>query len=586
MEVIETLFSKDNEIVEKLQEYSYILDYNKIFFEHLGPELKKIFINKKDKIILKNFLEASQYEYGFLDTKIDLSKALSIYKKYADLNDYFCMYKMHLIYLCEYEKFNVPLSRVLEKIYLLKCFAYLPNYIDDWGLKLFEAIDIKLEIKQMLALEDKKLENHQLFFELLYNEKEKYNLSENDINLMKGVLFCNFSEEGIDSQIISFCTLNSLIPENEFDYAYYNAKNKCCYYRTNLKLENFLSDSDIEKFYKEIEDKKLYEFYGDYGNYLLDKNIRTTPEIIELIISSANEGYLFNSFRAYQCLLDFYGFDEIMQDYNKASTILNYLLDEIVFEKLSFSYFSLLTGFLIKYSKFPEKIISNYLIYVKEVNDFISATLTKIEKENQVFKDQEYYYAIKAYIYYFGFKGIEEQNFLKAIELLDKSNSITNKIYVQKNNEFFKYIIKKSMPSVSSDELKKAKKELIEFYYKNLNLKYQIVDRYIIGEDFFEGITRKKDDFCGLLIFNSTEKIFCSNVLDCFSKGLIKKFVKDYDGKAENKYKDDTCCICYTNKVSKIFIPCKHNFCDFCADKLEKESNKCPVCRTEYLCIL
>ena len=74
--------------------------------------------------------------------------------------------------------------------------------------------------------------------------------------------------------------------------------------------------------------------------------------------------------------------------------------------------------------------------------------------------------------------------------------------------------------------------------------------------------------------------------MDCFSKGLIKKFVKDYEGKAENKFKDDTCCICYTNKVSKIFIPCKHNFCDFCADKLEKESNKCPVCRTEYLCIL
>ena len=84
-----------------------------------------------------NFLEASSYEYGFFNRDKDLQKAFSIYKKYADLNDYFCMYKMHVIYLCEYEKFNVPLNRVLEKIYLLKCFAYVPNYVYDWRLSLF-----------------------------------------------------------------------------------------------------------------------------------------------------------------------------------------------------------------------------------------------------------------------------------------------------------------------------------------------------------------------------------------------------------------------------------------------------------------
>ena len=121
MEALDTIFSSENEIVEKLKGYAFKPDYKKIFFEHLGPELKKIFINKKDKVEFKNFFEASQYEYGFFDTEIDLQKAFSIYKKYADLNDYYCMYKMHVIYLCEYEKFNVPLNRVLEKIYLLKC---------------------------------------------------------------------------------------------------------------------------------------------------------------------------------------------------------------------------------------------------------------------------------------------------------------------------------------------------------------------------------------------------------------------------------------------------------------------------------
>ena len=101
MDDLENLFSIENEIVEKLKGYASTLDYKKIFFEHLGPELKKIFINKKNKVYLKNFLEALQYEYGFFDNKIDLQKAFDIYKKYADLNDYFCMYKMHVIYLCE-----------------------------------------------------------------------------------------------------------------------------------------------------------------------------------------------------------------------------------------------------------------------------------------------------------------------------------------------------------------------------------------------------------------------------------------------------------------------------------------------------
>ena len=589
MENLDTLFSTEIEVVEKLRTYAYKPDYKTIFFGHLGPELKKFFITKKDKVVLKNFLEASQYEYGFFDKEIDLPKAFSLYKKYADINDYFCMYKMHVIYLCEYEKFNVPFSRILEKIYLLKCFAYLPNYIDDWNIKLFETIDVAFEIAQILDLEDRNLEKHQLFFDLLSKEREKYNLSENDINLMRGVLFSHFTIEGSDLPVLSFCTMNSLIPENELDYAYYNAKNKSIFYDTLLKLDNVITDSEKEKFYKEIENKKLYEFYGDYGNYLLDKKIKANPEIIEIISDAANNGYIFNSYRAYQCLIDYYDFDEIMQDYTKASNILDYILDEVVFEKLSLGSFVLSMGFLIKYSKFPEKIISKYLIYVKEIDDYITSTIIKKEKENFELKDEEYYYAIKSYIYLFGFKDIEEQNLFKAIEYLDKGIGITKKFYVKKNFEFIKYKVKEllySKKEISYDEFIQAKKYLIELYYKELKLKDQIFDCYVIGEDFYEGITRKKDEYIALLIYNSTKNVFCRGIIDCFVKKDIKKFLKNNEGKIEKKFNDEICCICFTNKVNKVFIPCKHNFCDFCADKLEQNSNKCPVCRTQYFCIV
>ena len=49
MKNIDNLFSTDNEVVEKLKGYAKQLDYKRIFFEHLGPALNKLFINKKDK---------------------------------------------------------------------------------------------------------------------------------------------------------------------------------------------------------------------------------------------------------------------------------------------------------------------------------------------------------------------------------------------------------------------------------------------------------------------------------------------------------------------------------------------------------
>ena len=591
MEDIETIFSSENEVVEKLKEFVQQLDYKKIFFEHLGPELTKIYLKKKDKVFIKNFLEASQYEYGFFGKKIDLSKAFSLYKKYADLNDYFCMYKMHVIYLLEFEKFKVPFSRVLEKIYLLKCLAYLPNYIYDWNIKLFEKVDVLLETAQILDLEDNDLEKHQLFFELLYNQREKYNLSENDVNLMKGVLFCYFHKEDSDLYMISFCTLDSLIPKKNIivDYAYYHAKNRCIFFTNYLKLENTKSDAEIEAFYKEIENKKLYEFYADYGNYLLNKKENSNEEIIKVFTAGSKNGFIFCSFRNYQCLIDFYEFDEIMKDYDKAVNLLDLLLEEVIFEYIALKQFISLIGYLIKYSKFADKIISKYLIYVKEINNHINRVLIKKEKGKEPFlKEEEYLYGIKAYIYYFGFKDIEKQNLQKSIEYLDKESKITDKFYIKKQNEFFKYNMKKELYNlklISKDELLKARKELIELFYKDLYLKYQTMDCYVIGEDFFEGITRKKDEFIALEIYKYGQNIFCKTILDCLAKSKIKKFLKNHDYKIENKLKDEICGICYDNKINKMFIPCKHNCCSICYDKLEKDS-KCPFCRSTILCIV
>ena len=589
MEVLDDLFTKDQEIVDKLKENAMILDYKKIFFEHLGPELNKLFEAKKNKVIIKNFLVASQYEYGFFKKKIDLKKAFFLYKKYADQNDFYCMYKMHLIYLCEYDKFKIDFNRTLEQIYLYKCFAFLPNYYYDWRLKLFDKVDVILEIAKGLDLEDEDLKKHKLFFDLLLKNKDILHLSENDINLMKGIFHCYFCKQDKDDlNMISFNILNSisLNSKDKLDFAYYQAKNKCVFFRERFKLRNLLSDTEIETFYKEIENKNLYEFYSDYGNYLLDKRDKADTEIINILSLAAKEGDLFGSFRAYQSLIDYYDLDDLLIYYDKAVNIFDFLLDEIVFEKLMFSQFILLLGLLIKYSKFPEKLILKYLPYVKEINDFIDYVLENEEKTREKI---EHYYFIKSYIYYFGFKDIIEQNLQKSLEFIDKGLNITNEIYSKRRNHIFKYHIIKELNQkklISDDELIKEKKNLLKFYYDNLNMKYELIDCYIVGNDFYKGFTRKKDEFLAISIFKSAQNLFCKAIIDMKVKSEIKKFIKINEDLIEKRVNNDICCICYVNKVNKLFIPCGHYFCSYCSEILEKNNNICPYCRSKILLII
>ena len=588
MNTLDNLFSKKIEIVEKLKKNAVQLFYKKIFFEHLGPELKKIFDKKKDKVYYKHFYEASQYEYGFFDKEIDLLRAYLLYKKYADRNDYLCMYKMHVIHLCEYAKFHVPFSRVLEKIYLLKCYAYLPSFIEACDLKLFNKIDVKNEILEMIDLEDKNYEKHKIFFQLLDKEKEIYNLTKNDIKLMNAIVSSLFRGIDINLNSLSFSLLKSLVPITNLDYAYYKAKFRTLFLQDEKNI--IISDSEIEKLFKEIENKKLYEFYFDYGYYLTYINYNLNQKIFELFKISADKGYLVSNFALYQTGINYYDFYEIMENFDKITILLDCLLDAIIFDKIMINEFILLMGYLIKYSKFSKKIISKYLIYVKEINDYITPIIKKNERQNfkeSINEDEIYIFLDKAVIYYFGFKGIEEQNFQKAVKyfniILDNSDDIT----LRKNIEFFKFeiiLLKNSRKLISNNELIKEKKKLYSFFSENFSKK-EIIDYYLLAKDYFEGINNKKDEYIAFKFYESSQKIYFEHIVGCLIKHEIEQFLKSHEDKYEFKLKDEICCICYEEKVNKLFIPCKHCFCSLCANELEKKL-KCPVCRRKILLVI
>ena len=392
-------------------------------------------------------------------------------------------------------------------------------------------------------------------------------------------------EEYINLHSLYFSSLNSIVPKIQLDYSYYNAKIKSIYLQDE---KNIISESEIEKLFKEIKNKKLYEFYCDYGFYLINKTKNNlNQKILELFTIGADKAYSIYNFALYRCTINFYDFYEIIENYDKIIFLLDCMLDCIIFENLLFDEFILLMGYLIKYSKFSKNIISKYLIYVKEINYYITQILKKKERQKlkePIQEDEHCIFITKAYIYYFGFKGIEEQNTQKAVEYFNKDSDYN--INITRNFQFFKYELIQLMNSyklISNDELIKAKKEIYGSISENFSNEAitEITDYQFLAKDYFEGITKKK----AFKIYESAQNELCISFVGCLIKHEIKQFLKSNEGKYEFKFKDEICCICYDKKVDKLFVPSMHFFCSACANKLENNS-KCPICRSEIFKII
>ena len=67
---------------------------------------------------------------------------------------------------------------------------------------------------------------------------------------MKNVLICYYKDFNKDESLMAFCQLNSLIPKNNNDIAYYEAKNKCVYFKKLLNIENYLQIKKLNYFMK------------------------------------------------------------------------------------------------------------------------------------------------------------------------------------------------------------------------------------------------------------------------------------------------------------------------------------------------
>ena len=163
------------------------INFKDLFLEGLTPEFLKLFQENSNLYYFQSFLEGISYEHGLFSKSKDTKKAFKIYKEAADFKyDYLCMYRMHRIFLTDYEYFNIIKNGDLHRLYLYKCFAYLPSFLLDNTYHLLNKINVAYELAILL---DKCDDNNTFeeFMDFLNNHKKEFNISSNDIKLMKSV---------------------------------------------------------------------------------------------------------------------------------------------------------------------------------------------------------------------------------------------------------------------------------------------------------------------------------------------------------------------------------------------------------------
>jgi len=178
------------------------IDFKDLFMQSLSPEFLKLFKDNINLYYSKPFLEGISYEYGLMEKPINKYKAFKAYKDGADNKyDYFCMYRLHRIFLNDYQIFNLERNIDLDRLYLYKCFAYLPISIIDKTYFLFNKIDVVYETAVFLdeddKNEDKKFQIFEKYIDYLLQNPEKYNLTKNDVNLMHNVILTVFFSDAI-----------------------------------------------------------------------------------------------------------------------------------------------------------------------------------------------------------------------------------------------------------------------------------------------------------------------------------------------------------------------------------------------------
>ena len=339
------------------------INFKDLFLEGLSPEFLKLFKSNINLFYSQPFVEGISYEFGLFGKQIDVKKALKIYKDAADFKyDYLCMYRMHRIYLVDYNYFKVKKNGDLHRLYLYKCFAYLPYLIIIKTYNLLNKIDVTSEIDMLLdKFEDNKYEIFNEFMDFLEINQKIFKVTSSDIKLMKYVLKIRFSSAFYRQNIDK---LNTLLDFFNKDYTYFEAQLKYCNFYLEYSGEN-CDKQKIENIFDNLIKSGYYKAACDYGNFLRDENKYDEAKIILKKGLDNNQQFCFNEY--YFLLLSTTNLNQLLKDYNMISFFLKNFSIIICLDKLGQSNFYYMLYYLIKHTSFKQQLKNDFAKYTKEI---------------------------------------------------------------------------------------------------------------------------------------------------------------------------------------------------------------------------
>ena len=233
-------------------------------------------ISKFNELMSKSeyakFFEGLNYEYGINKCTKDTKKAFDIYKEAADNRvDPMSMYKMYHIYKNEYKKFNIEKrSRIYEKYYLYKCFAYLSYQELKRNTFLCNRFDVVLEIVIQFDQEDQnfdKLKNFLMYLKKYYKE---LNIRERDVFVIESVFNFKFGNE-IQNMKNAIQQLRNLVPSNDD-----NKKSLLeleIFYKIACYLYEVNEIEAAEYYFSYVVNAQYYRAFPDFALFLSEKKM-------------------------------------------------------------------------------------------------------------------------------------------------------------------------------------------------------------------------------------------------------------------------------------------------------------------------
>ena len=473
------IYTTDEEKEKIIKNAIGIVNFKELMMESLSKEFLTLFKENSHLFYCQSFLEGISFEYGLFDKSMNKSKAFSIYKEGADLkNDYLCMYRLHRIFLVDYQDFELERNMDLDKLYLYKCFAYLPYMIIDRNYYLLNKIDVCYEIALCLDTEDSNLDKFYKFLDFLEKYKDLFHLSLNDILLMKYVINAVFFEDKIKNNME---VLDNFLNFIKGDDAYYEGQLKYCNFYIKFS-EKECDKEKINDIFNNLVNAEYYKAFFDYGNYLIKEE--KFDEARNIFKKGADKSQQFCLGTYNYIILRESDLNQILSDYNLTSYLLKNMCLTICIEKLDQGSFKYFIYYLLKHSSLKKQIGNDFIKYAFEI---IAKEEQICQVENNQFLDNNFAekYFIQVYknygnTYYYGinnhyFKSSKE----KAILYFIKSYKLAKEKdydYLKRTSYLYIYKCRKILYKnnrISLRKLNKTKDKLFMKYensdIKNLN---------------------------------------------------------------------------------------------------------------------